>query len=91
MGYAIQMCEKQASGPPIVYDTSINQVSLDEAIMVAKARLKTAPLEDGTIVGVSEAAAVFVRVVELDSNGSPTDRVVFEIAGPSLWRADVRD
>jgi hypothetical protein len=38
----------------------------------------SAPLPDGTIVGVPVAAAVFIRVVELDSNGSPTDRVVFE-------------
>jgi len=78
MGYAIQMCENQASGPPTVFDTSIERISRDEAIMVAKARLDTARLPNGTIVGARVAAAVFIRVVELDSNGSPTDRVVFE-------------
>ena len=78
MGYAIQMCETQASGPPRVFRSNIERVSYDDAIKVAKARLDVAPLPDGTIVGADDPTKVFIRVVELDSNGSPTDRVLFE-------------
>ena len=78
MAYAVQICENQASAPPRVIRTSIERFSRDEVIKLAKARLETAPLPDGTIVGARVAAAVFIRVVELDSNDSLTDRVVFE-------------
>jgi hypothetical protein len=76
MGYAIQMCENQTSGPPTVFRTSIERFPLEQVIMLAKARLETAKTE-GTIDG-RVAAAVFIRVVELDSGGFPTDRIVFE-------------
>ena len=79
MAYAIQMCETQASGPPKVFATPYEYIlSRDEAIRVAKAHLDTAPLPNGHIVGADDPTKVFIRVVELDSNGSPTDRVVFE-------------
>src|SRR4051812_15901655 len=86
MGYAIQMCEKQASGPPRVFLTNIERRTLDTTILMAKARLDTAPIEVDGVSSILDydrggrlsAAAVFIRVVELDSDGSPTDQVVFE-------------
>jgi hypothetical protein len=82
MDYAIQMCVNQASGPPKVVSTKIEQGRpLDEVIMIAKAHLKTAGEPDGKIITdegpiVVGPDAVFVRVVEIE-DGSPTGRVVF--------------
>ena len=36
------------------------------------------PVDDGTIVGAEDAAMVFIRVLELDSDGAPTGRVIYE-------------
>ena len=41
-----------------------------------------ATLDNGIIVGADDASKVFIRVVELDSEGSPTDRVAFEYKLP---------
>ena len=81
MGYAIQMCEKQASGPPRVLHTEIEKSRpLDEVILRAKAWLDTAPVNGIIVVEDGRSLrpeAVFIRVV-VDSDGSPTDQVVFE-------------
>jgi hypothetical protein len=74
------MCESQPSGPPKVLDQSTESFSLDHIKDLAKARLDTAPI-DGQILtpdGWRSPARIFIRVVELDSSGFPTDRVEFE-------------
>jgi hypothetical protein len=85
MDYAIQLCVKQASGPPKVLDSENEEGRpRDQVISIAKARLITWPVDgqiitrDGNIDLVAGGdEAVFVRVVEIE-NGSPTGRVVLE-------------
>jgi hypothetical protein len=84
MRYAMQMCECQPSGPPKVVKQSIEMFPLDHMKQLAKAHLDAAPI-DGKILtdyGWRPAEAIFIRVVELDSSGSPTDRVEFEYKLP---------
>jgi hypothetical protein len=79
MGYAIQMVEKQASGPPKVVQSDLETWrALEDVIEIAKARIKTAIVPGTNIWEDVGTGAVFIRVVELDSDGSPTEQVVFE-------------
>jgi hypothetical protein len=82
MDYTIQLCVNQASGPPEVFRTSnYKGRPLNEVIGWAEASLTKLPISrTGEVCGLERAklAAIFVRVVELDNRGSPTERVVFQ-------------
>jgi len=78
MPYVVEICEAQEAGPPKVLRSNFERFSYDDVVILARARLDAAPLPDGTIVGARNAAKVFIRVLEVDSNGRRTDQVVFE-------------
>lgn len=78
MPYVVEICEAQEVGPPKVLRSNFERFSYDDVVILARARLDTAPLPDGNIVGARNAAKVFIRVLEVDSNGRRTDQVVFE-------------
>jgi hypothetical protein len=88
MRYAIQMCERQTYGPPKVVDCRIQpaKFSLDEVIKIAKAQLETAMVPGTNIWSGVGTGAIFIRVVELDEDERPTERVVFQTTLAELER-----
>jgi hypothetical protein len=73
------MCENQDSGPPKVLDSTIDPLhSLEDIIEIAKASLQTAMVPGTSIWAGVGTGAVFIRVVELNEVGEPTERLVFK-------------